>query len=318
MNDTMNIWDNLPKPFFALAPMEGVTDIVFRRVIARATRPDLFFTEFTNTSSFASEKGRHSTRDRLMFDESEQPIIAQVWGSKSEDFETTAYGLKEMGYCAIDINMGCPDKNVVRTGGGSDLIRNPKRAENIIKATKKAGLPVSVKTRLGYSEVEEWKDWITFLFRQDIINLTIHLRTKKEMSKVDAHYELIPEILQLRDEIAPQTMVCINGDIRNRREGLELASSYGIDGAMIGRGVFSDPFCFCETQMNHSIDDLISLLEYHLDEFDKFPGRKYDPLKRFFKIYIRDFAGASEMRDRLMHTKSTDEARDIIRSDYGR
>ena len=209
-------------PFFSLAPMEAVTDVVFRHVVAKASRPDVFYTEFTNSSSFASPKGIHSTRGRLARTEDEEPIVAQIWGSKPEDIAYMSKHLPEVGYQAIDINMGCPDKAVIKSGGGSDLIRNPELALQIIDAAKESGLPISVKTRLGFSRVDEWKEWLTFLLKQNLAVLTIHLRTKKEMSKVPAHFEIIPEIIALRDEIAPNTLIQINGDIKNRAQGMNL------------------------------------------------------------------------------------------------
>lgn len=311
-----NFWLDLPKPFFALAPMESVTDVVFRHVIATAARPDVFFTEFVNASSFCSPKGVHSTKGRLAFTPDEQPIVAQIWGKNPSEFETMAHAMAEMGFAGIDINMGCPDKAVVRTGSGSALIRTPELAGQLIAAAKKSGLPVSVKTRIGDLKPDEWHDWLKFLLQQDIVNLTVHLRTRKEMSKVPAHYELIPEIKKLRDEIAPQTLITINGDVIDRRQGIEIAEQYGIDGIMIGRGVFTNPYVFEIEPTEHSRDELINLLKLQLDLHDKYSAeseiRKFDPLKRFFKIYIRNFHGASELRDQLMHTKNTDEAREII------
>jgi tRNA-dihydrouridine synthase len=325
----MNLWEKLPRPFFALAPMEEVTDIVFRHVVARAGRPDIFFTEFTNTSSFASPRGRDSTRGRLNFTPDEQPIIPQIWGSKPADFEITAYGLKEMGYRGIDINMGCPDKAVVKSGGGSALIISTVLAGEIIAATKRAGLPVSVKTRLGYSKVEEWRDWLSFLFSQDLACLTVHLRTKKEMSKVEAHYELIPEIVKLRDELAPQTLLMINGDIADRPQVLQERCLYekysGVDGFMIGRGIFANPFCFTNLQ-NPTRAQLFELLNFHLNQFDFYDNlaqeqgnlpQKFDPLKRFFKIYVKDFNGAKELREKMFNAKNTAEVREIL-TDYVR
>ena len=267
--------------------------------------------------------------------------------------------------------------------GGAALIRRPDVAVAAIAAAKTAGLPVSVKTRLGYTYIDEWREWLTTILQQDIVNLTIHLRTKKEMSKVPAHYELIDDIIKLRDEIAPQTLLTINGDIRNRAHGEELARQHpGVNGIMIGRGVFSDPFCFrasravsqkksgqlhvgpglfsddtqemdsayakletvdcsriadnpaecsrqissgdlskkCDSDQNdvpftnalEHKSKLIALLHYHLDLFDRYQptlGRPYETLKRFFKIYIRDFDGAKELREQLMYTKTTEEAR---------
>lgn len=313
-----NFWNDLPRPFFILAPMEAVTDVVFRHVIAHAARPDIFFTEFTNASSYASEKGIHSTRGRLTFTRDEQPMVAQIWGSKPDEFAYMTKGLADMGYSGIDINMGCPDKTVVKGGAGSALIRTPELAAELIAAAKQGGLPVSVKTRLGYSSTDEWRDWLTHILKQDVVNLTIHLRTRKEMSKVDAHYELIPEIKKLRDEIAPHTLLTINGDIRDRQHGLELAETYSVDGIMIGRGIFTNPFAFELDKKEHPREELLGLLNFHLDLFDKYSTelepRRFEPLKRFFKIYIRDFPGASELREKLMHTKSTDEVRALIKS----
>ena len=313
-----NFWHELPRPFFVLAPMEAVTDVVFRHVIARAARPDVFFTEFTNASSYCSPAGIHSTRGRLTFTDDEQPMVAQIWGNKPQQFAEMGRGSAEMGYLGIDINMGCPDKSVVKGGSGSGLIKTPELASKLIASAKECGLPVSVKTRLGYSSQEEWRDWLTYLLEQDLVNLTIHLRTRKEMSKVDAHFELIPDIKQLRDEIAPRTLLTINGDVRDRQHGEELVHQYGIDGVMIGRGIFTNPFAFETENRKHSREELLTLLNNHLDLFDKYSKelepRRFEPLKRFFKIYIRDFPGASELREQLMHTKTTDEVRYLIGS----
>ena len=313
-----NFWQTLPKPFFVLAPMEAVTDVVFRHVVAKAGRPDIFFTEFTNTASYCSPKGIHSTRGRLTFTPDEQPIVAQIWGTSPDNFREMAHGLRQQGFSGIDINMGCPDKSVVKGGAGSGLIRTPERAGDIIAATKQAGLPVSVKTRLGDVRVDEWRDWLTYLLQQDIVNLTIHLRTRKEMSKVPAHYELIPEIVALRDAIAPQTLLTINGDVENRQHGEELAKQYGVDGIMIGRGIFTNPYTFAKNEYQPSRREIIDLLRYHLDLFDTYSRelepRPFDPLKRFFKIYIREIPGAAELREALMHTKSTAEVRELLAS----
>ena len=152
--------------------------------------------------------------------------------------------MKKLGFRGIDLNMGCPVPNVAANGKGAGLIQRPEVAADIIQAAKAGGLPVSVKTRLGYSKIDEWHDWLRHVLKQDIANLSIHLRTRKEMSKADAHWELIPDIKKLRDEIAPNTLLTINGDIPDRATGLKLVEQYGVDGVMIGRGVFTNPFAF--------------------------------------------------------------------------
>ncbi|MCD8826568.1 tRNA dihydrouridine synthase [Staphylococcus gallinarum] len=306
-----NFWRELPRPFFILAPMEDVTDIVFRHVVSEAARPDVFFTEFTNTESFCHPEGVHSVRGRLTFSEDEQPMVAHIWGDKPEHFREMSIGMAEMGFKGIDLNMGCPVANVASKGKGSGLILRPETAAEIIQAAKAGGLPVSVKTRLGYYDIDEWRDWLKHVFEQDIANLSIHLRTRKEMSKVDAHWELIAEIKKLRDEIAPNTLLTINGDIPDRKTGLELAEKYGIDGVMIGRGIFHNPYAFEKKPREHTSKELLGLLRLHLALFNKYSKdepRQYKPLRRFFKIYVRGMRGASELRHQLMQTQTTDEA----------
>lgn len=243
-------------------------------------------------------------------------MVAQIWGNKPEQFAEMGKGLAEMGYAGIDINMGCPDKSVVKGGAGSALIQQPELAAELIAAAKTSGLPISIKTRLGYSTLNEWETWLTHILSQDIANLTIHLRTRKEMSKVPAHYDYISRIIELRNQIAPQTLLTINGDIADRAHGKELAATYGVDGIMIGRGIFANPYAFEVAPQHHSREELVALLRRHLDLFDHYVAelgpRPYDPLKRFFKIYIREFDGAHELRSELMNTRSTEEARKIL------
>ena len=310
-----NFWRELPRPFFVLAPMEDVTDVVFRHVVSEAGSPDVFFTEFTNTESYCHPEGVHSVRGRLTFTEDEQPIVAHIWRDKPEHFREMSIGMAELGFKGIDLNMGCPVPNVAAKGKGAGLIQRPETAAEIIQAAKAGGIPVSVKTRLGYSEIEEWRDWLTHVFKQDIANLSIHLRTRKEMSKFDAHWDLIGEIKKLRDEIAPDTLLTINGDIPDRKTGLELAEKYGIDGVMIGRGIFTNPFAFEKEPREHSSEELMGLLRLHLDLFDKYSkeeSRLFKPLRRFFKIYVRGIKGAGELRHKLMDTNTTDEVRVLL------
>ncbi|RXZ81223.1 tRNA-dihydrouridine synthase [Paenibacillaceae bacterium] len=296
--------------------MEDVTDVVFRHVVSKAGRPDVFFTEFTNTESYCHPEGIYSVRGRLTFTEDEQPMVAHIWGDKPEYYKEMSIGMAKLGFKGVDINMGCPVHNVATKGKGSGLILHPDLAADIIQAAKAGGLPVSVKTRLGYSNVEEWKDWLTHILKQNIANLSIHLRTRKEMSLVDAHWELIPEIKELRDRIAPDTLLTINGDIPDRQTGLKLAEQYGVDGIMIGRGIFHNPFAFEKEPREHSSDELLELLRLHLDLHDKYSTdltlRPFKALMRFFKIYVKGFRGASELRNQLMSTKSTDEVRELL------
>lgn len=310
-----SFWDRLPKPFFVLAPMDAVTDTVFRHVVDKAARPDVFFTEFTNTDGYCSPKGRHSTYPRLRFTPDEQPLVAQIWGTNPAHFAEMAQGLKEMGYQAIDINMGCPAKDVTKKGAGSALIQTPERAAEIIAAAKAAGLPVSVKTRIGY-KTQVTEEWIGFLLKQDIAALTVHARTMKEMSKVPAHWEEVTKAVKLRDEIAPHTLIIGNGDVADREDGMRRIAETSADGIMIGRGVFTNVFCFQRNSREHIQTESFDLLRYHLDLWEEtWQGEaNYHALKRFFKIYVKGFAGASELREQLMGTASIVEARAIIDS----
>ena len=308
----MNIWDKMTKPFLILAPMEGVTDVVFRQVVAEAGRPDLFFTEFTNVSSYASEKGRANALERLTIAPTDPPIIAQIWGKNPEHFAVVAGALEELGFAGVDINFGCPDKNVNRAGGGAAMIKTPELAVECIRNAKKAtNLPVSVKTRLGWSSIDEYKEWLPVLLNEHPVALTVHLRTKKEMSRVPAHYELIPEIVRLRDEISPETKLIINGDVRDKAHAMSLHEQYPeVDGFMIGRGVFANPYCFTDYQPTR--EDLIKLLKFHLELYEEYNYHSYEPLKHYFKIYINNFPGAGEIRAKLMETHSVEEAWKVI------
>lgn len=310
-----NFWAELPKPFFVLAPMEDVTDVVFRHVVKAAGAPDVFFTEFTNSDSFCHPDGIDSVRGRLTFTEDEQPMVAHIWGDKPEFFREMSMALAEMGFKGIDINMGCPVPNVAERGKGSGLILRPEVAAELIEAAKAGGLPVSVKTRIGFTEKDELEAWISHLLKQDIANLSVHMRTRKEMSKVDAHWDLIPEIVKLRDEIAPQTLITINGDILDRQMGAELAEKYGVDGIMIGRGIFKNPYAFEKEAKEHTPAEMINLLRLQLDLQDQFAEqvpRSIVGLHRFFKIYVKGFPGANDLRISLMNTKSTAEVRAIL------
>ena len=307
-----NFWQDLPRPFFALAPMDGVTDVVFRHVVAKAARPDVFFSEFTNAAAFFSERGRQSTASRLALSPDEHPMVAQIWGTNPEHYAFMARELAKAGFAGIDINMGCPVKDVIKTGACSALIETPELAAKLIAAAKQGGLPVSVKTRIGF-KTPKTEEWLGFLLQQDIAALIVHGRTQKEMSKVPAHWDEIAKVVPLRNKIAPHTFIVGNGDVADRAEGLERIKQTGVDGIMIGRGIFTNPFCFEPEPRAHSREELLGLLAYHLDLLEKADHpMPFAPLKRFFKIYIRDFDGAHELRARLMETTSIAEVRHLL------
>lgn len=322
----MNIWDKLPQPFFMLAPMDDVTDTVFRQIVHDCAPADLYMTEFVNVDGLMSAGRQHLLR-KLRFEATEGPLIAQVWGLNPDNFKAIASQIadgslaKELGlpegvnFVGVDLNMGCPAKSEVQNGACSALIKpeNWPLAEEIIQATK-AGLagrlPLSVKTRLGFNTVD--LSWHEFVLKQGVEALTIHGRTRKQMSKVPADWGLIGEVRQLRDQLAPNTKIVGNGDVLTRQQGIELASKYKLDGIMIGRGVFHDPFVFAEQSPWESMSKAqkIDLYKKHVELFASTwqPGdRKIYTLNKFCKIYINGFDGAKEYREKLMNAQTIDE-----------
>lgn len=307
-----NFWQRLPRPFFILAPMDDVTDVVFREVVACLSvgKPDVFFTEFTNVEGLCSV-GREALLPRLKFTENQRPIVAQIWGSIPKNFEAVAGQLVEMGFDGIDINMGCPEKGVVSRGQCAGLIENYKLAGEIIEATLKGAqgkIPVSIKTRIGIKEIVTDK-WIPFLLQFPLAAITVHGRTAREMSKVPAHWEEIETAVQLRDarNESQDTLIIGNGDVRDRKHGLELAERYGVDGVMIGRGIFESIFAFSvSADQSISVSKKVELLLDHARLFDKTWGKTkpFVLMRKFAKIYIKDFPGASGLRVKLMETNS--------------
>ncbi len=306
-----NIWHSLKKPFFVLAPMDDVTDTVFRRVVSETAKPDVFFTEFANADGLQSA-GRTAVAQKLKFTEAEKPLIAQLWGMKPENYTKTTAELVEMGFSGVDLNMGCPVRNIIKLGACSALINNHELAKSIIAATVKGAngkIPVSVKTRVGFDKVD--MDWIKFLLRQNLSALTVHGRTAKEQSKAPNNWELIGEIRRVRDDIAPRTLILGNGDVLSRKQGEELAQEYGLDGIMIGRGIFQDPYVFSRDSpwKQMKTEAKIELFKKHISLFEQEWGDKKNPagLKKFAKVYISGFDGASELRSKLMSCSSATE-----------
>lgn len=310
-----SIFDQLPRPFFVLAPMDDVTDTVFRQVVAGTAAPDLYFTEFANVDGLQSP-GRPRLLKKLAHTQVDQPLVAHIWGKRPENFYKTARQIAsgELGtFVGIDLNMGCPVKNVVGNGVCSALINDRPLAQDIIRATQEGAggkLPVSVKTRLGFNAVDF--TWHEFLLGQNLAMLTIHGRTRKEMSLVPAHWEDIGRVRELRDTLALKTLIVGNGDVLSRQQGIDLAGQYKLDGIMIGRGIFHDPFVFAAQSPWATItaQERIALFRRHIQLFAATWQQNERPihtLNKFCKIYINGFDGAKEHRERLMAAESSDE-----------
>lgn len=313
-----NFWQKLAKPFTVLAPMDDVTDVVFRDVILEAGRPDVFFTEFTSSDGLVFNSHGVPLR-KLKFKPEQHPIVAQIWGNNPENMGKAAKIVKDLGFDGIDINMGCPVREVVKKGAGAGLIGNFDNAGAIIKAVKEgaSGIPVSVKTRLGINK-NIAEEWATFLLNQNLGALTIHGRIAKQMSKGNADWEEIGKIVKIRDVVAPKTQIIGNGDIESYEQVVLMHEKYGVDGVMIGRGIFKNPWIFNPTPprlRGAGKEDYLKLLLKHMKLFEKTWGgdKNFNIIKKFFKMYIKDFKGANQLRMKMMEARSFEEIKELIR-----
>lgn len=300
-----------------LAPMEDVTDVVFREIVMECGKPDLFFTEFTNSEGLLSP-GRVMVAQRLQYRQEEKPIIAQIWGKTPEAYFKAALDLVEMGFNGVDINFGCPVKKIIKQGACSALIDNSSLAGELIAATKEGTggkIPVSVKTRMGF-KTKKTEEWTRFLLEQDIAALTMHGRLSKDMSTKPADWDEIKIAVDIRNEMGVETKIIGNGDVLSLEQANEYVEKYGVDGIMIGRGIFQDPFLFNPEKSIHDLtpEQRIELMWKHAKLFTDTWGttKNFAILKRFFKIYIRDFDGAGELRGKLMECASIEELNNLF------
>ena len=320
----INFWEKLDKPFFCLAPMADVTDIAFRAMLAKYGKNAdnknqvVFWTEFVSADGLCNPIGRKNLAHILKFSKVEKPIVDQVFGANPENMEKACNLISKLGFDGIDINMGCPDKSVVKQGAGSALIKTPALAREIIRSAIAGadGLPVSVKTRIGFNK-EEIDTWIPELLKEDISALTIHARTKKQMSKVPADWNYVRRVVELVKKSGKNIPVIGNGDIKTLQEAKQKIKETGCDGAMIGRGVFGNPWFFSgRDNQDISIKEKVKTLKEHIDIFDKkllkAGDKNFAVMKKHFKAYINGFDGAKELRNKLMETETHKEALSIL------
>ncbi len=305
-----------------LAPMADVTDCVFRQIIAKYGKPDVFWTEFVSADGLAHPKAREKLLIDLKYSENEHPIVAQIFGGKPENIREAAKLCKELGFDGIDINMGCPDKAIEKQCAGAGIIKNPELARVVIEAAREGagGLPVSVKTRIGYNK-NEIDTWIRFLLEMKLPLLTVHLRTRKEMSAVPAHWDLMKEILKLRDEISPETLIFGNGDALDIKDAEQKVKETGCDGVMLGRAIFGNPWLFSSLVRDRSMaeDKLptfqakLKVMIEHTKLFEKVlsPHKNFAIMKKHYKAYVNNFDGAKELRVKLMEAQNAKEIEDI-------
>ncbi len=316
-----NFWATLQKPFFCLAPMADVTDVAFRQIIEKYSRhgevgggPDVLWTEFVSADGLMSP-GREVLKHDLRFSHREHPIVAQLFGSHIEKMEGAARLCAELGFDGIDINMGCPDKSIEKQGAGAGMIKNPDNACEIIRAAKRGAphLPISVKTRIGYNK-NEIETWIPRLLAEDIAALTIHCRTRKEMSKVPARWEHVREVVALRDKLSPHTIIIGNGDVLDIADAQKKAEETGCDGVMLGRAIFGNPWLFDQNKKEITVSEKLRVMCEHTKLFENELGgiKSFAIMKKHYKAYVQGFDGAKELREKLMLADSADEIESIV------
>ncbi len=307
-----------------VAPMADVTDIAFRTMIAKYSKPhgpDVMWTEFVSANGLCSP-GREVLKRDLEFTEIERPIVAQLFTSDPDNMREAAKLCKELGFDGIDINMGCPDKGIEKQGAGAAHMKDWRRAQEVIRAAQEGadGLPVSVKTRLGWNKIE-FKEWLPKILECNIPTLTVHLRTRKEMSKVDAHWELMGDVVKLvRDITGPitegGTIILGNGDIKSVTEGKEKAKASGADGVMVGRGIFGTPWFFDEEEFNKgkSVEERLRICVEHTRLYEEKLGdiKSFAIMKKHYKAYVNGFDGAKELRAELMECSNSKEIEEKI------
>ena len=323
----LGFWGKLKKPIFCMAPMSDVTDIAFRRIIAKYSKNRenrdhvVFWTEFVAADGLADKLGRKKLSHLLEFGDAERPIVAQVFGANPENMKKACQYVASLGFDGIDINMGCPDRSVVSQGAGAGMIKNPENARKIIQAVHEgiraagANIPVSVKTRIGFNK-EELDTWIPEILKEDISALTIHLRTAKELSLVDAHWEYIDKVKKLIEKSGKDILLIGNGDVKDLKDGEEKIKQYGCDGVMIGRGIFGNPWIFNSTlEAPITLRDKLEALVEHVQIFDKEllePKHKnFASMKKHFKAYVNGFDGAKDFRIKLMEAETPIQVEEI-------
>ncbi|MBU0670998.1 tRNA-dihydrouridine synthase family protein, partial [Patescibacteria group bacterium] len=275
--------------------MSDVTDSAFRQIIAQYGKPDVFFTEFVSVAGLCSE-GKKKVLENLHYTKKEKPIVAQLWGSKPEQFYKSARLIETLGFDGIDINMGCPEKNVIKQGGGAALIKESNLAVKIIRETMRGAghLPVSIKTRLGYN-TNVIEDWIKILLAAEPAVITIHGRTRKQMSKVPADWKSITKAVKLRNQMKSRTLIIGNGDIDSLEDAKKRITLSGVDGIMVGRGVFGNPWLFNPKvdRKKLPIEKQLKVMVEHAQLFEKLYSRKknFDVMKKHFKAYASGFDG---------------------------
>ncbi|OGI93787.1 hypothetical protein A3A03_00870 [Candidatus Nomurabacteria bacterium RIFCSPLOWO2_01_FULL_40_18] len=337
-----NFWEKLQRPILCLAPMADVTDCAFRQIIAKygsprpdgRGKPDIFFTEFVSADGLAHPVAREKLLIDFIYGENERPIVAQIFGANPENIKKALALCKELGFDGIDINMGCPDKTIEKQCAGAAMMKNPALAREVIRAAKEGGggLPISVKTRIGYNK-NEIETWIPELLKEDIAALTVHLRTRKEMSDVPAHWDLMKRIVEIRDNMQVKTLILGNGDVADLDDARRKCEETGCDGIMLGRAIFGNPWLFADLphpppspergrdtlSFQERVGVRLRVMIEHTKLFEKMLGKhkNFAIMKKHYKAYCNGFDGAKELRVKLMETENAEQVESVVNDFLG-
>lgn len=343
MREDKNFWHRLKKPIYALAPMADVTDAAFRRVIARYGKPDVMWTEFVSADGLmrATSEGKRKLMKDLIYDESERPIVAQLFSASPLSMKQAAALCRELGFDGLDVNMGCPDKGIEKQGAGAAMIKTPKLARQVLRAAMEGAypLPVSVKTRSGYNK-DEIDTWLPELLAENPAVITIHARTRKEMSKVPARWQDVKRAVEIRNNLKSETLIFGNGDVTDLEDAKQKVAETGADGVMLGRAIFGNPWLFkgaaessqctfagsrklaqqsflkssdsspwanvhCELSANTRLSVLIE----HTKLFEQLLGdvKNFAIMKKHFKSYLSGIPNSGGLREQLMASNNAME-----------
>jgi len=331
----VNFWQNLKKqkalkrgsekgePILVLAPMADVTDAAFRRIIAKYGKPDAMWTEFVSADGLirANEKGKRKLMRDLLYSKKERPIVAQLFSANPEYMYKAAQLVAELGFDGLDINMGCPDRGIEKQGAGAALIKDPKQARRVLNAAMRGVadankiIPVSVKTRIGYNK-NELETWLPELLAEKPALITVHARTRKEMSDVPARWEHVKRAVEIRDAFQSETLIFGNGDVAGIEDAKNKARETGADGVMLGRAIFGNPWLFSKNKKPISVKQKLLVMVEHAKLFEKLLGdiKNFSVMKKHFKAYVAGFDGAGELRAELMQTESVKEVEKIVKN----
>ncbi|MFM7088310.1 MAG: tRNA dihydrouridine synthase [Candidatus Paceibacterota bacterium] len=330
-----NFWQKLDRPFFCLAPMADVTDCAFREIITQYGKPDVLWTEFVAADGLAHQVAREKLLIDLVYGKDEHPIVAQIFSSNPENIKNAAALCRELGFDGVDINMGCPDRTIEKQGAGAGMIKNVDKAIAVIRAAKEGAgdIPVSVKTRIGYNK-NEIDTWLRAILTEGVSALTVHLRTRKEMSLVPAHWELMPRIVALKNEVSPDTILIGNGDTVDINDARKKCEETGCDGVMLGRAIFGNPWLFSQlgnskfsqvpgspsARPDHSkilipsLTEKLTVMVEHTKLFEQKLGKvkNFAIMKKHYKAYVNGFDGAKDLRMQLMEAEDASEVEKIV------